>query len=71
MMNLFEVGSPVPLKADIVVEGDGFRSEEAAQVPADVTFRCHINVFAPLMCGRILGACLRINVLNDIRLYQS
>ena len=31
MMNLFEVGSPVPLKPEIVVEGDGFRSEEAAQ----------------------------------------
>ncbi len=49
----FEVKSPVPVTADIVVEGDGFRYEEAPQGTADVVFRCHTHVFALLMSGRM------------------
>ena len=49
----FEVKSPVPVTADIVVEGDKFRYEESLQVTADVTFRCHTHIFALLMYGRM------------------
>jgi uncharacterized protein (TIGR03083 family) len=49
----FEVESPVPVTADIVVEGDKFRYEEAPQGTADVTFRCHTHIFALLMYGRM------------------
>lgn len=52
-MSLFKVQIPVPLKADIVVVEDGFRSEEDAQVPADVTFRRDTNTFALLMYARL------------------
>jgi len=49
----FEVKSPVPVTADIVVEGDKFRYEESLQVTADVTFRCHTHILALLMYGRM------------------
>ncbi|MCH8989355.1 MAG: maleylpyruvate isomerase family mycothiol-dependent enzyme [Chloroflexi bacterium] len=49
----FEVKSPVPVTADIVVEGDKFRYQEAPQGTADVTFRCHTHIFALLMYGRM------------------
>ncbi len=49
----FEVKSPVPVTADIVVEGDKFHYEEAPQGTADVTFRCHTHIFALLMYGRM------------------
>ena len=49
----FDVKSPVPVTADIVVEGDKFRYEPDAQCAADVTFRCHTHIFALLMYGRI------------------
>ncbi len=49
----FEVKSPVPVTADIVVEGDKFRYEEAPQGRADVTFRCHTHIFALLLYGRM------------------
>jgi putative sterol carrier protein len=49
----FEVKSPVPVTADIVVEGDKFRYEESLQATADVTFRCHTHIFALLMYGRM------------------
>ncbi|MCH7738107.1 MAG: maleylpyruvate isomerase family mycothiol-dependent enzyme [Chloroflexi bacterium] len=52
----FEVKSPVPVTADIVVEGDKFRYEEAPQGTADVTFRCHTHIFALLMYGRMQAA---------------
>ena len=51
-----EVKSPVPVTADIVVEGDKFRYEEAPQGTADVTFRCHTHIFALLMYGRLPAA---------------
>jgi uncharacterized protein (TIGR03083 family) len=49
----FEVKTPVPVTADIVVEGDKFRYEETPQGEADVTFRCHTHIFALLMYGRM------------------
>ena len=49
----FEVKTPLPVTADIVVEGDKFRYEEAPQGTADVTFRCHTHIFALLMYGRM------------------
>ena len=52
----FEVKSPVAVTADIVVEGDKFRYEEAPQGTADVTFRCHTHIFALLMYGRMPAA---------------
>ena len=52
----FEVKSPVPVTADIVVEGDKFRYEQDAQGTADVTYRCHTHIFALLMYGRIPAA---------------
>ncbi|MDA0263247.1 MAG: maleylpyruvate isomerase N-terminal domain-containing protein [Chloroflexi bacterium] len=52
----FEVKSPVPVTADIVVEGDKFRYDETPQGEADVTFRCHTHIFALLMYGRMAAA---------------
>ena len=52
----FEVKSPVPVTADIVVEGDKFRYEQDAGGTADVMFRCHTHIFALLMYGRISAA---------------
>ena len=52
----FEVKRPVPVTADIVVEGDKFRYEEAPRGTADVTFRCHTHIFALLMYGRMPAA---------------
>ena len=52
----FEVKSPVPVTADIIVEGDKFRYEQDAEGTADVTFRCHTHIFALLMYGRIPAA---------------
>ena len=52
----FEVKSPVAVTADIVVEGDKFRYEEAPRGTADVTFRCHTHIFALLMYGRMPAA---------------
>ena len=49
----FEVKSPVPVTADIVVEGDKFRYEESLKGMADVSFRCHTHIFALLMYGRL------------------
>ena len=48
-----EVKTPLPVTADIVVEGDKVRYEETPQGTADVTFRCHTHVFALLMYGRM------------------
>ena len=52
----FEVKTPVPVTADIVVEGDKFRYEKSPQGDADVTFRCHTHIFALLMYGRMPAA---------------
>jgi uncharacterized protein (TIGR03083 family) len=52
----FDVKTPVPVTADIVVEGDKFRYEAAGQDTADVTFRCHTHIFALLMYGRMSAA---------------
>jgi uncharacterized protein (TIGR03083 family) len=52
----FEVKTPVPVTADIIVEGDKFRYEQSAEGTADVTFRCHTHIFALLMYGRMATA---------------
>lgn len=52
----FDVKTPLPVTADIVVDGDKFRYEEKSQEKADVTFRCHTHVFALLMYGRMAAA---------------
>lgn len=52
----FEVKTPLPVSADIIVEGDKFRYEQSAEGVADVTFRCHTHIFALLMYGRMATA---------------
>ncbi|MBC8279461.1 MAG: maleylpyruvate isomerase N-terminal domain-containing protein [Chloroflexi bacterium] len=52
----FDVKTPLPVTADIVVDGDKFRYEETSQDTADVTFRCHTHIFALLMYGRMTTA---------------
>ena len=52
----FDVTEPVPIAADIVVEGDKFRFEEPASTPADVTFRCDTGTLALLTSGRLPAA---------------
>ena len=49
----FELKSPVPVTADIMVEGDKFCYEEAPQGTVGVTFHCHTHIFALLMYGRM------------------
>ena len=49
----FDVVEPAPFKADIVVDGDKFRLEEALAGPADVSFRCNTDTLAFLMYGRL------------------
>ncbi|MDA1128085.1 MAG: maleylpyruvate isomerase family mycothiol-dependent enzyme [Chloroflexi bacterium] len=49
----FDVKTPIPVTADIVVEGDKFRYDETPHGTADVTFRCHTHIFALLMYGRM------------------
>ena len=52
----FDVKEPVPISADIVVEGDQFRFEEPSATPADVTFHCDTGTLALLTSGRIPAA---------------
>jgi len=52
----FDVKTPVPVTADIIVEGDKFRYEQVPQGVADATFRCHTHLFALLMYGRTRAA---------------
>lgn len=52
----FDVTEPVPVSADIVVEGDKFRFEEPAASPADVSFRCDTGTLALLTSGRLSAA---------------
>jgi SCP-2 sterol transfer family len=49
----FEVTGPIPLKADIVVEGDQARLEPAAAAQANVTFHCATEPFVLLLYGRL------------------
>ena len=49
----FDVKIPVLVAADIIVEGDKFRYEQAQRGVPDVTFRCHTHLFALLMYGRM------------------
>ena len=49
----FEVAEPVPVNAQIAVEGDKARLEDSAGESADVTFRCDTETFALLMYGRL------------------
>jgi uncharacterized protein (TIGR03083 family) len=49
----FEVAAPVPIDAQIVVEGDKARLEDSPGGPAEVTFRCDTETFALLMYGRL------------------
>jgi hypothetical protein len=49
----FEVNRPIPLKTDIVVEGDQARLEPGASAQANVTFRCATEPFVLLLYGRL------------------
>lgn len=49
----FDVTGPVPMRADILVDGDRARLEEPGPVPADVDFRCDAETFVLLMYGRL------------------
>ena len=48
-----EVTKPVPIRGDIIVDGDKFRFEEPVAGPADVTFRCDTGTLALLTSGRL------------------
>lgn len=52
----FEVTGPVPLRADIVVEGDKVGLEEPGEAAASATLRCGTETFVLLMYGRITPA---------------
>ena len=52
----FEVAEPVPIRADIAVEGDRARLEDAGDGPADVTFRCNTETYLLLINGRVSPA---------------
>jgi uncharacterized protein (TIGR03083 family) len=49
----FEVTGPIPLKTDIVVEGDQARLEPVEAAQANVTFRCATEPFVLLLYGRL------------------
>lgn len=49
----FEVTGPIPLKTDIVVEGDQARLEPTEAAQANVTFRCATEPFVLLFYGRL------------------
>ena len=49
----FEVIGEVPIKSDIVVEGDTARMEPAGEISADVIFKCDTETFVLLMYGRL------------------
>ena len=49
----FEVTGPIPLKTDIVVEGDQARLEPAEAAQANVTFHCATEPFVLLLYGRL------------------
>jgi uncharacterized protein (TIGR03083 family) len=49
----FEVTGPIPLKADIVVEGDRARLEPVEAAQANVTFHCAAEPFVLLLYGRL------------------
>jgi hypothetical protein len=49
----FEVTEPIPLKTDIVVEGDQARLEPVESSQANVTFRCATEPFVLLFYGRL------------------
>jgi hypothetical protein len=49
----FEVTGPIPLKTDIVVEGDQARLEPVKSSQANVTFRCATEPFVLLFYGRL------------------
>lgn len=71
----FEVTDPVPLKADIVVKGDGFQLELDGKNPADVTFHCDTNIFALMMYGRIQASAAiaggQLTVEGDTKLAEQ
>jgi uncharacterized protein (TIGR03083 family) len=49
----FEVTGPIPLKTDIVVEGEQARLEPGESTQANVTFRCATEPFVLLLYGRL------------------
>ena len=52
----FEVTGPIPLNADIAVEGDQVRLEEPGTGVSDIVFRCDTETFVLLMYGRLTAA---------------
>lgn len=68
----FDVREPAPFKADIVVDGDKFRLEEASAGPADVSFRCSTETLAFMMYGRLEASVAisqgRLEVEGDFQL---
>lgn len=49
----FDVSEPVPISADLVVEGDKFHFQHPVSSPADVAFRCDTETLALLTSGRL------------------
>lgn len=52
----FDVTGPVPIQADILVEGDRACLEDPGPAPADVEFRCDTDTFVLVMYGRLTTA---------------
>ena len=49
----FHVSGPVPLRQDVLVEGEKFSTEPASDGSADVTFRCNTGNYLLLIYGRL------------------
>ena len=49
----FDVQNPVPVKEDLLVQGDSFQAEPTGGEPADVTFRCNTGSYILLIYGRL------------------
>lgn len=71
----FEVTGPVPLQADIVVEGDRVVTEEPGAAAANATLRCGAETFILLMYGRVTPAAAlgsgRLSVEGDRQLVDQ
>ncbi len=49
----FDVGGPVSVRQDVLVNQDSFQLEPIADVPADITFRCGTSTYLLLIYGRL------------------
>lgn len=68
----FEVAQPVPIRVDIVVQGDRASVEKPGEIPANVSFSCDTETFVLVMYGRVSAADAiasgRLSVAGDSQL---